>query len=90
MKSFGNKNFNKPYSVSAQTDKNGGCTSENCADLAGKIANAGQVSATFPQSAQPPLGSLYGVKGPYTNPNEQYKNFTNDNKGTAITPHVDQ
>ncbi len=77
MKAYGDKNYNKPYSVDKKTDEKGRTKKENCADLAGGVGKAGGVNVSSPQSSVPIIGS-------FTDPNKQYEQTEENNKGTEI------
>lgn len=77
MKDYGDKNYDKPYSI--KETKNGETTeSENCADLTAGIAKAGGLNVTKPKSA-------FII----TIPNTQYYYFTICNEGESVPPSVD-
>jgi RHS repeat-associated protein len=81
MIAYGLQNWSKPYAVTREMNPATGATSsENCADLAGGIMNAGGLPVTFPTDSQWPYKK-------FTDPNDQYEALLRTIPGRNFNPN---
>jgi hypothetical protein len=91
MEAYGDANYNKPYSVGASPEMEGsgrgahpagtGNASENCADLAAGVMNAGGVHAGTPKSS-----SMFISGSFFTDPDKQFDGFQKEHDKPAAKP----
>jgi hypothetical protein len=77
MKAYGDRNYNRAFSVAQERDpKTGAILSENCADLTGEILAAGSFDVVNTKATG------------RTIPNEQYREFQNTyaRQGYTVVP----
>jgi RHS repeat-associated protein len=92
MKDAGEKNLNKPYSVTAVKNPDGTNKSENCADLTATIGKAGGAAISTPQTTLTvvvpvPIIGTVPVSKTFTSPNQQYTDAVKNNNGTQVKAH---
>jgi RHS repeat-associated protein len=93
MKDAGEKDLNKPYSLTAVKNPDGTNKSGNCADNTATISNAGGVAISTPQTTvtilvpAPFIGSVPVTSSPFTSPNQQYADTVKKNNGTQVQAH---
>jgi len=90
MQSYGDANYNKPYSVGAVSDGGTGENAkENCADLAGSIIGASPADEGVPKPKISFPKTWMPFVGTFTVPKDQYQDFKERNPGQDIIPHID-